>query len=819
MNRKQLLKCIKSLLPKKSGIILIHSSIPHLVSSNENILWDLGYIFKSLSEEGWTIVLPSFTFSFCKEGKFDIVNSASEVGILSDFCFKNLDGFERTKHPIYSFVSIGKFSNKLNSTNTKKAFGKNTIFEIFEKNNATIMMLGCGWEYNTFFHHFEEIHKVPYRHNKVFSGRIIENKKVKNIKTTMFVRDSNINAINDFSEVILKLKKNGLIHTQSEFKLPIESCQAKEIAYFCNNNLKKSPYSFVKNPKLIESKVFLNNEAKINKPIRYAILGYQNLDILRDKYNKMLKKYIPERLVEEYILPFGQLEREIIEKKSKLNKFKPYLRIFCNRIEDIISDDVKSQDRNLSLVKRYISNIKKLHSYFGGWSIVHSFANSNIHNNDEENYFSNIVDDYNNIMKEELKDLSQIIWINSSNEIAKHDSKIFDSRLWYIGKFPYSDSFSLQLSKKWIAATIASLGKTTKLVVVDLDNTIWGGVLGENGKKGIKIGGDYPGNAYLSFQKELKKLNEKGIALAISSKNDLDQAIDVLDNHPSMILKSKDFSALKINYDEKWKSIIEIANELNIGLDAICFIDDNPIERDKVKINLPSVKIIDLNEDPASYMDSLRTFPFLYQLKITEEDKNRIKNYKNRKLLMDYQSNYTSMEDFYKSLEMTIYLSSFDDTNADRTVQLINKTNQFNTTARRYDMHQLNNFKNNGFNIIVIGYEDKYSTFENIGVIILKSLRDSSNILVIDLYVLSCRLLGRGIENIIPKIISQHFISGEITSIQGEIIKTERNTPARNVYAESGFKKKEKSIWEYRQEKKYIPPTWAKIKNSINDYR
>jgi len=818
MNRKKLLKCITSLLHNKPGIIIIHSSIPHLDLSSKNILWDLGYVFKSLSKEGWTIVLPSFTFSFCSKGKFDVVNSASEVGVLSDFCLKNLNGFKRTKHPIYSFVSIGKFANKINNANVKRAFGANTAYDIFEKNNATVIMLGCDWKYNTLFHHFEEIHKVPYRHDKVFSGTIIENKNIKNIKTTMFVRDNNINATNDFSEAISKLHKNGSIKKQSEFKLLIEACQTKDIALICNNILKKSLYSFVKDPKIIESKVYLQDEAKLNQPISYAILGHQNLDLLREKYSKVLNKYVPERLAKEYILPFGQLDREILDIKSKLNKFKPYLKIFCNKIEDIINEDIKFQDINLSLVKRYAKNIKNLHISFGGWSIVHSFANLHILNNDEESFLIANIKEYNDVLKEELKSLPQIIWVDTSTEIAKHEAKIFDPRLWYIGKFPYSDSFSTQLAKKWVGYTIAILGKTTKLVVLDLDNTLWGGVLGEDGKEGIKIDGDYPGNAYITFQKELKKINEKGITLAISSKNDMDQAMDVLDNHPGMILKSKDFSAIKINYDEKWKNIIEISNELNIGLDAICFIDDNPTERDKVKINLPLVKIIELTGDPASYLDSMKNFPYLCKLTITKEDKNRIKNYKNRKLLLDSQSSYNSMENFYKSLKMTIYLSNFNDTNASRTVQLINKTNQFNTTSRRYDIHQLNNFKKNGFNIIVIGYKDKYSTFENIGVIILKPSRDLSDVLIIDLYVLSCRLLGRGIENIIPRIISQHYSENKILSIQAEIIETARNIPARNVYAESGFKKNYKGIWEYKIKNKYFPPDWAKIKNSINKY-
>lgn len=818
MHRKQLLRCIKKLLPEKAGVIVVHSSIPHLGSFSKNILWDLGYIFKLLSEEGWTVALPSFTFSFCTERKFDVIKSNSEVGILSDFCLKNIEGFERSKHPIYSFSSLGKLSKKIINTNAKKAFGRNTIFEFFERENATIIMLGCDWKYNTFFHHFEEKHKVPYRYKKTFIGDIIENKKIKNIKTTMFVRDHKIKAVNDFSTIILELKKKGLIKQQSEFKLQIEACQAKDIALFCNQILKESLYSFVKNPKLIEYKVYLKNEKKLNKPIKYAILGYQNLDILRSKYKKMLKKYVPERLIEEYVLPFGQLEKEIIEKKSKLNIFKPYLRVFCNKIEDIIGDNNNSKDRKLSQIQRYVLNIKKLHLSFGGWSVVHSFVNLNFSSNHEEIYSNNYIDKYNNIMKEELKDLPQIIWIDSSTEIAKHNGRVFDPRLWYIGKFPYSYSFSAQLSKKWVGLTLAILGKTSKLIILDLDNTIWGGILGENGKQGIKIGGDYPGNAYLAFQKELKKLNEDGIALAISSKNDKDQAMDAIDTHPNMILKSKNFSAIKINYYEKWKNITEIAEELNIGLDAICFIDDNPVERDKIKINLPAVKIINLSGDVSSYLESLRNFPFLHKLKITEEDKNRIKNYKNRKLLLDSQSNFTSMEKFYESLEMTIYFSSFDETNADRTVQLINKTNQFNTTARRYDMYQLNNFKKNGYHIIVIGYEDKYSTFENIGVIILKPSRYLPNVRIIDLYLLSCRLLGRGIENIIPRIISQYFINNTISSIQADIIETDRNTPARNIYAESGFKKNEKGIWEYRQEKKYIPPAWAKIKNSIINY-
>jgi FkbH-like protein len=356
-----------------------------------------------------------------------------------------------------------------------------------------------------------------------------------------------------------------------------------------------------------------------------------------------------------------------------------------------------------------------------------------------------------------------------------------------VGRIPFSEPFSRVVARRWSGLILAILGKTARAVVVDLDNTLWGGVLGEDGIAGVQLGGDFPGNAYMAFQRVLKSVTGRGIALAVCSKNDEDLALQAIDRLPAMQIRSGDIVAHRINWRPKWENIREIAAELNLGLESLLFIDDNPAERAAARRNLPGLRVLELPEDPAFYAEALSASPWLEVAAITAEDRKRVQSYRARREMEQQRTQAASLEDFYESLQMKLYLQPLSDGNAARAAQLCMKTNQFNTTTRRYDQRELRKIVDDGDDVVVVGLQDRYSELENIGLIILRAEGANGREGMVDSYLLSCRILGRGIETAVLHWALQRAAARNWSSVRGMIIETERNTPVRSIFRDAGF--------------------------------
>ena len=243
------------------------------------------------------------------------------------------------------------------------------------------------------------------------------------------------------------------------------------------------------------------------------------------------------------------------------------------------------------------------------------------------------------------------------------------------------------------------------------------------------------------------ELHNSGIALAICSKNDEDLALQAFDKLPEMVLRREHFAAWRINWRSKWQNIQEICDELNLGLQSALFIDDNAVEREKAQLNLPDLKVANLPSDPINYLTELRSNLYLNIASISNEDLSRAQNFAAQKEREKSFKNSMNLEDYYKSLQTKVYINPLNEGNAQRAEQLCNKTNQFNTTTQRYDQKGLFRLLDDGHDVAVIGLEDRFSNFENIGLVVLKG--DGNN-LNIEVFLLSCRVLGRGMEISIP---------------------------------------------------------------------
>jgi FkbH-like protein len=333
----------------------------------------------------------------------------------------------------------------------------------------------------------------------------------------------------------------------------------------------------------------------------------------------------------------------------------------------------------------------------------------------------------------------------------------------------------------------AHQGRSAKCLVLDLDNTLWGGVVGDDGLEGIVIGqGSAAGEAYLAFQHYCRELARRGVILALCSKNDEANALEAFERHPEMALKRSDIAAFAINWDDKPTNIRAIAAELNIGLDALVFVDDNPFERNLVRRELPMVAVPEVGEDPVGFTAAISDAGYFEALAITDEDRERTAQYHGNRARDALRRSTTDLEGYLRGLEMRLVWRRFDRIGLARTVQLINKSNQFNLTTRRYTEVEVLAVMDDpdafGLQLRLI---DRFGDNGVIAIIIGRKAGDRD--LLIDTWLMSCRVLGRQVEEATLDLIARQAKLLGARRLIGEYIPTKKNGMVKDHYAKLGF--------------------------------
>jgi FkbH-like protein len=329
--------------------------------------------------------------------------------------------------------------------------------------------------------------------------------------------------------------------------------------------------------------------------------------------------------------------------------------------------------------------------------------------------------------------------------------------------------------------------KRKKCIVLDLDNTLWGGVLGEDGIDGIKLGGDYPGKAFTYWQSALLQLANTGIILTICSKNNEEDVFEAWEKNPFMVLKKEHFSAYRINWNDKASNIKDLAKELNIGLDSMVFIDDNPSERELVKQMLPMVSVPDFPEKPYGLMSFFKdiTLQYFRIYSVTDEDRRKTEQYKANAKRKIELAKYANFEDYLCSLNIEISVNLANRFNIPRIAQMTQKTNQFNLTTHRYteaDIHKMIEAK---YMICCIGVKDRFGDNGITGVIFLKPISDVE--MDIDSLLLSCRILGKGIETAFVYTIFNILIDKKVNRVSASYVPTKKNKQVADFYDRIGM--------------------------------
>lgn len=428
----------------------------------------------------------------------------------------------------------------------------------------------------------------------------------------------------------------------------------------------------------------------------------------------------------------------------------------------------------------------------------------------------NFVIRVNHFINEETKN-NENLYINDINYLSSKLglSNWHDSTVWFTAKYLCSYMAIPHLAKE-LSITVASIFLAPKkCIIVDLDNTLWGGVVGDDGLSGIDLGYETPtGEAFLNFQDYLRKLKLKGILLAICSKNEFENAILGL-SHSASILKENDFTVIKANWKPKHENIVEIAKELNIGLDSLVFLDDNPVERQIVRENLGMVAVPEIGSEVENYVKYIYEEGYFNNVSLLKEDVARADYYEKDKIRKESELRFKDYCEFLASLEMRADIIRFSKDNEERITQLINKTNQFNFTTLRVTASESKLFRESNDYISLSGaLEDKFGPNGIVSIIVGKL---TNQICVIEIFLMSCRVLKRELEYAMINELVSECKKRSVVELIGIYRPTGKNEMVREFYKELGFilvsEKDDEYIWSLSLDNYFKRSTQIRINN------
>ena len=499
----------------------------------------------------------------------------------------------------------------------------------------------------------------------------------------------------------------------------------------------------------------LNNSENLNWKINstdynqvFQTLNNHNLDIWKHKANITLVWTTPECISPEF--------------KKLLNQ---------NKInQENIKKDVDYFCSSLKSIKKYSDIV-----IVPNWILQQQSENNPALAYSKDFGVESNLSFMNHYLSEQLSNEKNFYILNSTKWLLNCGiSNAYSSKLWYLSKIPFSNSFFKEAISDLTNLYNSTKGKNKKLLILDLDDTLWGGIVGEVGWKNLRIGGhDYLGEAFKDFQTQIKSLKNQGMVLALVSKNEETTAIEAIKKHPEMVLTMKDFVSYRINWEDKAKNILDIAKELNLGLQSTVFFDDSPFERARVREVLPEVLVPDLPQDPCDYISFLSKLRCFDKNHITEEDKVRSNLYQSENQRTKLKKEIKSLPDWIKTLDLNIVIENISSQNLPRILQLINKTNQMNLSTRRLNEKELDNWtKDSSNNLWSIRASDKFGDYGIIGII---SISVKDDIATIVDFILSCRVVGRCIEETMIEFLKEFCLKNKINKIKGNYIKTEKN--------------------------------------------
>jgi FkbH-like protein len=417
-------------------------------------------------------------------------------------------------------------------------------------------------------------------------------------------------------------------------------------------------------------------------------------------------------------------------------------------------------------------------------------------------------------LSEALSGAADVFMLDSQRWIESSDNPR-DRKSWLLAKSPFTEKVFKAAAADVKSALRTALGMSRKLILVDLDNTMWGGVVGDDGWENLRLGGhDHLGEAFSEFQAALMTLANRGIAVGIVSKNDEAVALEAINKHPEMVIRLGDLAGWRINWKDKAHNIVELVGELNLGLQSTVFIDDNPTERGRVREALPEVLVPDWPTDPAKYAEALRRLDCFDRLSITSEDRGRTRMYVADRERRDSLTVASSIGDWLASLDVRVQANPVSADNLKRVVQLMNKTNQLNMRTRRTSEKELLQWLDGGCgrDLAAVTVSDRFGDIGLTGVISWEQVE--TTIEIVD-YVLSCRAMGRQVEQLMVHLAVQAASRARCDTVVARFFPTAKNQPCREFWEGSGFASTEPNVFVWKTADDYPKPDFITLEGNF----
>jgi FkbH-like protein len=503
---------------------------------------------------------------------------------------------------------------------------------------------------------------------------------------------------------------------------------------------------------------------------------------------------------------FNQIERQVFHPASELYEFKPEVVIIFQSAHKLLATYNKLKpDKYSSLADcqmELIDNLKStISSRLQSKIIYYNYTEIN------DAVFGNYANKVASSFLYQLRKLNYELMVFAAenpdfylcdlSSLQNHFGKasFFHTSVYINTEMVLSIDILPEVASKTIDLIAAMNGKFKKCLILDLDNTMWGGIIGDDGLENIQIGSLGIGKAFTEFQYWIKKLKNRGIILAVCSKNTESVAKEPFEKHPDMLLRLEDFAVFVANWENKADNIRYIQSILNIGFDSMVFLDDNPFERNIVRQNIPDITVPELPEDPADYLEYLYPLNLFETISFSNEDVERTTQYQVEAKRNILKKSYTNEADFLKSLQMVSLVEPFNKFNSPRVAQLSQRSNQFNLRTVRYTEAAIEILAavNTDYHTFSFTLDDKYGDNGLICVVILT--KDDKNMLFIDTWLMSCRVLKRGMENFVLNTIVNHAKEKGYSTIKGEYIPTAKNEMVKDHYLKLGFQQAG-NLWE-----------------------
>lgn len=489
---------------------------------------------------------------------------------------------------------------------------------------------------------------------------------------------------------------------------------------------------------------------------------------------------------------FDQVAQIAYSKNLEIAEFNPDIVFLYQDVRNIL--DVL-QDNNCETVKsqvdQWLNFADKFQKNYGAATMVNTLvvpvdgnqSDADLIHNASVRYNTSL---YNRILSESIVGSGNLIFDIENLASTVGIWRWGKSDYWHLAKMPFDPTCIPIFSERFASLVAAHGGKSRRVLVLDCDNTLWGGVIGDDGIDNVKIGqGSAAGEAFIDIQRTALSLRKRGIVLAVSSKNTEEVALDVFRNHPDMLLREKDISVFRINWIDKAANIEDIAKVLDLGLQSFVFLDDNPAERERVRQALPEVAVPEVGDNPANYPALLIQAGYFNATFFSEEDSKRADMYSANAKRAETLNSLDDMDSYLESLDMKISLKPFDSVGRPRISQLIAKSNQFNLTTLRLSMAEIEAMENDE-NIydLQIRLTDKFGDNGMISVVIAQKNKESWNLI---LWLMSCRVLGRRVEERVLAQIVEQAIANGVENLVGEYIPSDRNGIVSDHYKKLGF--------------------------------